>query len=67
MFVNLSMARQRYDHCKKCEFFNADLKICKKCGCLMPIKVTIGASGCPIGLWLPEKSEAKKRDYNIDD
>ena len=44
-------SEQRYEICKGCEFFNAILKTCTKCGCFMPMKVEIKSVKCPAGKW----------------
>ena len=41
---------KRMEMCKKCPHLWKN-KICKKCGCVMPIKVKIKAASCPIGNW----------------
>ena len=40
---------KRLDICKSCEHYTG--RFCKKCGCLMSIKVRIKSTSCPIGLW----------------
>jgi hypothetical protein len=67
MFVNLEQAQERYKHCKSCENFFPDLKICKKCGCFMPLKVTIGKSECPIKIWKSTTETTVERKYDIND
>jgi hypothetical protein len=45
------VAKSRLDICKACpEFLNLTHQ-CKKCGCLMNLKVKLQDSGCPIGKW----------------
>ncbi len=41
----------RYVTCKGCEFFNALLRTCGKCGCFMPAKVKLKDAKCPVGKW----------------
>lgn len=36
--------------CRDCEFLTR-AKICEKCGCVMPLKVTRKAAKCVIGKW----------------
>ena len=43
-------AKARLDICNNCEFLNA-LHQCQKCGCVMPVKVTLKHASCPIGKW----------------
>jgi hypothetical protein len=47
-------SEERYEICKGCEFFTP-IKICSKCGCIMPMKVQIKSAECPIKKW--EKEE----------
>ena len=44
------LSRQRLNICKECPNILADL-ICSKCGCMMPLKVKLTESECPIGKW----------------
>lgn len=67
MFVTLEKARERYDICRTCENFQPDLKICKKCGCFMPLKVTIAQIACPIKLWPTSYTSSIHRTYTIED
>lgn len=45
--------RDRLALCEQCEHFLAT-KQCGKCGCFMPLKVTLARAECPIGLWNAE-------------
>ena len=45
--------RDRMALCERCEHFLAT-KQCSKCGCFMPLKVTLARAECPIGLWNAE-------------
>lgn len=42
---------ERMDICKECVFFSKTLKICKKCGCLLPLKTKLQRERCPIRKW----------------
>ena len=44
------LSKERMDICKQCQYLN-DLKICKKCKCVMPLKVKLIQAKCPIGRW----------------
>lgn len=49
--VEGDLAIQRYSICKACpELINAT-KQCKKCGCLMPLKVKLENAECPLKKW----------------
>ena len=41
---------ERYNICKKCDRLGM-MKLCKECGCLMPLKVKIPGADCPLGKW----------------
>ena len=41
----------RYEICKQCNEFNTILKLCKVCGCFMPVKTKIENESCPRGKW----------------
>ena len=48
---SVSLSQERIAICRDCAFYRSFLKQCKKCGCVMPLKVMIKASKCPIGKW----------------
>ena len=50
-FIDDEIAEQRYEHCKGCIFFKPESKQCKKCGCIMNVKVKVKGATCPIGMW----------------
>lgn len=57
-YAEKAEADKRYDICKKCpELINAT-KQCKKCGCIMSLKVKLKNARCPIGKWGAEEAEA---------
>jgi rRNA maturation protein Nop10 len=44
--------------CNQCEFLTI-VKMCSRCGCVVPLKVRMPSSSCPEGKWLaviPKKS-----------
>ena len=45
------MSKNRIDICKECSEYNSVLKICKVCGCFMPLKTKIENESCPRGKW----------------
>jgi hypothetical protein len=68
MFVNKQVANERYQICKSCEHFNTLLKMCKKCSCIMPIKVTLSVTRCPEGKWGQSKFDPlQTSEYRIDE
>ena len=50
-----SLSQHRYSICETCESFENIFKICKECGCFMPLKVrippTLHKISCPKGKW----------------
>jgi Family of unknown function (DUF6171) len=68
MLVNKQIAKDRFQICKSCEHFNSLLKMCKKCGCIMPLKVTMSISRCPVGKWGQAKIDpTETTDYRIEE
>lgn len=49
-FASEEIIAQRSELCNNCPSYNR-LKICSECGCIMPLKVKIKATVCPIGKW----------------
>ncbi|CAB4147625.1 hypothetical protein UFOVP696_129 [uncultured Caudovirales phage] len=45
------LATSRLDICKACPELIGVTRQCKKCGCLMTLKVKLEGSECPIGKW----------------
>ena len=41
----------RLNICKECNRYNKLMKICKECNCIVPLKVNLVNSECPIGKW----------------
>ncbi len=52
----------RLDICNSCPSLMQTTRICKKCGCYMPAKVTLANAECPIGKWLKEPVEEKTNE-----
>lgn len=57
MGISSELSQRRYLICKTCPQFNESLKICRQCGCYMPIKVALARSRCPLNLWTEEIPE----------
>jgi hypothetical protein len=67
MFVNVDTAQSRYGVCRGCEYFKKELKICNRCGCFMPLKVTIARAKCPVNKWAVSSTSSIQRTYTIKD
>ena len=37
--------------CIVCDRYDAERKVCKECGCYMPLKTTVPFTKCPLGKW----------------
>jgi hypothetical protein len=48
-------AKKRYEICKSCPEFFKSTRQCKKCGCVMSIKVHIKEATCPLDKWRLDK------------
>jgi len=44
-------ASERYAICKECKWFRSSISQCKKCMCIMKLKVHLKSASCPIGNW----------------
>ena len=49
-------AQARLDICKACPELIKATHQCKKCGCIMNLKVKLAAAACPLGKWEEEKN-----------
>ena len=47
----LQKGRQRMEVCRSCDRLDNITKICKECGCFMPVKTKLPNEACPIGKW----------------
>ena len=45
------LAKIRFGICKQCPELFQPTKQCKKCGCIMPLKVMLKEATCPMGKW----------------
>lgn len=45
------LANKRFDICKECPLFNAELGICEDCGCFMENKTKQKGAECPLHKW----------------
>ena len=43
-------AKARYDICRECDSLSI-IRLCKECGCFMPLKVRIKSVTCPLKKW----------------
>ena len=64
MFVKLEVAKERYSICKTCESFAPTLKLCRSCGCVLPLKVPMSIASCPKGKWNPAPPDPKTNSYS---
>lgn len=50
-YINKEISDKRLDICNGCEKFIKITKQCKECGCIMPLKVKLKDSTCPLNKW----------------
>jgi hypothetical protein len=50
--VPKSIQEKRLDFCKECKFFKDKTNQCSICNCVMPLKVKLKDSWCPVGYWI---------------
>lgn len=50
-YTDKEIRNERYDVCKGCEFFFNPMKMCRQCGCTMPLKTWLKAASCPAHKW----------------
>jgi hypothetical protein len=49
-FSSKELQEQRYEVCKSCNSFTT-LKTCQECGCIIPLKIKLKNSVCPVNKW----------------
>ena len=50
-YTNREIRDGRYEICKGCEHFFNPIKMCRECGCNMPLKTWLKEASCPVGKW----------------
>jgi hypothetical protein len=50
ILVSKDVAQKRNAMCRNCNHLNPDLKMCKVCGCFIPVKTKLVGS-CPLKKW----------------
>jgi hypothetical protein len=51
MVADKEVQKERINICKACDKLTS-IKICKECGCFMPLKVTLEKAKCPLNKWI---------------
>jgi len=46
-----SVSQFRMELCEECEHFRANSKMCKICGCYLPLKTQMANMKCPLDKW----------------
>ena len=60
-FVQPKIKKARLDVCRSCDWYFSPTGTCRKCGCFMTIKASIGVMSCPINKW-KKTNEIQKKD-----
>lgn len=50
-FADENTVAMRRETCNSCEVRNDILDTCTACGCLLPAKIRLTLSTCPLGMW----------------
>lgn len=50
-YTTKNIRDSRYEVCKGCEHFFNPIKMCRECGCSMPLKTWLKNATCPVGKW----------------
>ena len=50
-YTSKDIRNKRYDICKGCEHFFSPIKMCRECGCSMPLKTWLKEAKCPVNKW----------------
>lgn len=50
-YTTKDIRNDRYEVCKGCEHFFNPIKMCRECGCSMPLKTWLTDATCPVGKW----------------
>jgi len=45
------IAEKRLNVCKMCDEYIAFTSMCRKCGCILPLKTKLLNEKCPLGKW----------------
>jgi hypothetical protein len=65
-FVKREIANKRLEICKSCSEYIKAITLCNKCKCIMPLKVTLSNSRCPLNKWGQEIFDPSiKEPYNL--
>jgi len=48
--IDSTQRNERIEICNNCNQLSA-IKLCKMCGCMMPVKTWLRAAKCPAGRW----------------
>jgi hypothetical protein len=60
MWAEETLAQSRYNVCKSCDRFISLTRLCRECGCFMPLKTKFQETVCPLKKWNEEESNDGK-------
>lgn len=60
------VAQSRFDICKTCEQYNASLKLCNVCYCLVLAKVRLSYTACPLDKWTAVEDDPSVKLYDVE-
>jgi hypothetical protein len=51
IFINKEDAERKKNICLLCDKAIGNKTICSECGCIIPLKIQLTESKCPVGKW----------------
>lgn len=51
LLVDETTEKNRLAACNRCQYYIHLMKLCKKCGCIMPLKAKLKDVNCPADNW----------------
>jgi hypothetical protein len=60
--VSEKIIETRMQVCTGCKSFKKQIKVCKECGCFMPLKTMLPNAECPIGKWGTAPKEVQQEE-----
>lgn len=58
MFATTEMIQRRLATCGACPHLSG-IKVCTQCGCIVPLKVRLRGSECPLQFWTSEVDDGE--------
>lgn len=66
IIATADVAQSRMDTCRGCDRYMSSFMRCKECGCIMPLKVRMKDSECPLQKWAAVEDDGKEHHVPDD-